>query len=217
MFRDYYAKYLGIDKGVLIDDSMVYISDMRNVPLNKRYIYRMIITDFEGNRVLSISPKISDSMIYDICHRIKDKSIDDILTKQLLYNTGLRISKMYRMITDNPKTIIEGTDSLDRKITCEYLNDYKKFIIKDNDKILCYCKVSNIDFNYGNIVVWTDELYRRRGYARELLLKVITMCKSEGIEPLYLVDSQNTASIELAKSIGFKIIQTEIVACEVLR
>lgn len=54
------------------------------------------------------------------------------------------------------------------------------------------------------------------GYAKELLLQIISKCKEEGIEPLYLVDSKNQASIELAKSVGFKIAQEEIVACELI-
>lgn len=43
---------------------------------------------------------------------------------------------------------------------------------------------------------------------------MIEKCKLEGIEPIYMVDCSNAASIELAYSVGFEIAQTEIVGCE---
>ena len=213
MFNDYYEKYLSIDNGIIVNDCIVCKSENRDIPLNKRYIYRIIISDYNGERIASISSTISEDEINSICIDIKDKYIDEILESQQLCKIGLRLSKMYRMMLDNEKI---SNNSINSNLKYEYINDYKKYIIRDNDNIVSYCKVSDVDYECGNIVVWTDENYRRKGFARELLLMTISKCKAEGIEPVYLVNSQNIASIELAKSVGFEIIQTEIVACEVI-
>jgi len=211
MFNDYYAKYLGIDNGIVIDNCIICRSANRDIPINQRFIYKIIITDYDGKRYISVSPAISDDVINNICIDIKDKDFDDILKSQQLSKTGLRLSKMYRMILDEVKY---PQCSLRSDIEIEYLSEFRKYIIRENDNIVSYCKVSNIDSGYGNIVVWTDENCRHNGFARGLLLKLLTMCKSEGIEPLYLVNRQNIASIQLAQSIGFKTAQTEIVACK---
>ena len=214
MFDDYYLKYIGSDDRTLINGCMVYKAEDRDIPLNNRFIYRIIITDFRGIRTISVSPNISDNLIYDICNDIKDKAFEDILQSGPLHRTGLRINKMYRMRIDNAKFIENTTKDINIKMEC--INENRKFVIRDGDKMVSYCKISNIDYNCGNIVVWTDEDYRRKGFARELLYRTIHKCKVEGIEPIYLVDSQNIASIKLAQSVGFKIMQDEIVGCEVL-
>lgn len=212
MFNDYYAKYLSVNNGTILNNCLVCKSENRDIPLNKRYIYRIIISDYNSERVISVSQTISASEIYNMTADISDIVFDDILESRQLSKTGLRLSKMYRMVLDNENTF---HNSLSGNLTCEYIKDYQKYVIRDNDQIVSYCKISNIDFEYGNIVVWTDENYRRKGFARELLLMIITKCKTEGIEPVYLVNSRNIASLELAKSVGFKVAQTEIIACEV--
>lgn len=206
-----YSKYLNMDAGVAFHNCLVCKSPYRDRPINKRYIYKIIITEYHGRRVISVSPSISENILNSICTDIMDRDFDDILQSQELHKTGYRLSKMYRMIINSEKSP-EINRSSNFKI--EYLIDYKKYVITDNGSIISYCKISDIDFGIGNIVVWTDDNYRRKGYARELLIMTILMCKSEGIKPVYLINSENIASIELAKSVGFETVQTEIIACE---
>lgn len=211
MFHDYYAKFLSTEVGLLINNCIVCKTDNRDIPLNKKFIYKIIITDFNGNRYVSVSPAISDNVIHSIITDIKDRNFDDILNSQHLHITGLRINKMYRMILDNR---IYSCNNISTNYKKEYIEEFKKYIIRYNEDIVSYCKISNIDCGYGNIVVWTDENHRNKGLAKQLLFMLVSKCKSEGIKPLYLVNSQNIASIRLAKSVGFKIVQTEIVACD---
>lgn len=98
MFDEYYTNYLGIDKAVQIDDCMVCKSVLRDLPLNKRYIYRIIISDYNGYRIVSVSNTISENVINNICRDIKNKNLNDIINSQQLIETNLRIRKMYRMI-----------------------------------------------------------------------------------------------------------------------
>lgn len=211
MFDVYYTKYLSRENGIALNNCMICKSENRDIPLNKRYIYRIIISDYNSERVISVSPTISASEIYNISKVISTMVIDDIPQSLELSNTGLRISKMYRMVLDN-EDIFHNSLNSDTKY--EYIKDYRKYVIRAKDYTVSYCKVSNIDYGYGNIVVWTNENDRRKGFAGELLRMTIAKCKTEGIEPVYLVNSQNTASLELAKSVGFMVAQTEIIACE---
>jgi len=208
--KNYYERYLGIDKVVYMNSCSICVSENRDTPINKRYIYKVIISDYNNQRVVSISPQIFLGSISSICEDIKDKTLNEILFSKPLLQTELRVSKMYRMALGN----INVNNYSKQKIACEYLSDYKKYVIRDGDKIVSYCKVSNIDFAFGNLVIWTDEKYRRKGFAREVLLATILKCKLDGIEPLYFVNSRNAASLELAKTVGFIIAQTEITACE---
>ncbi len=165
-----------------------------------------------GRRIVSISPNISDEIINDICREISRIDFHLIQDSRQLNNLGYRISIMYRMLLGD---VLPEYDSL-LVVDIEYREDLKKYMIREKGNIIAYCKISNLWDQYGNIVVWTDEAYRGRGYAKVLLRMLLTRCKLEGIEPMYLVDSKNIASIQLAKSVGFKIVQTEIVGCEVI-
>lgn len=211
MFHDYYIKYLGIENGTLVNGCRVCRSENRDIPLNKRYIYRIIITDYNNERIVSLSKTISENKINTLCADMKERTLDDIPESPQLCWTGLRLDKMYRMVLHREITFPGGWVIPSKS---EYIASAKKYVIRDNGNIVSYCKISNIDYKYGNIVVWTEESFRRRGFARELLLLTIHKCKSEGIEPVYLVKSQNLASLELARSVGFEIVQTEIIACE---
>ena len=209
MFAKYYSRYLALDAGREIFNCLVCPSPDRDTLLNRNFAYKIIITDYSGKRIVSVSPSISANIINNICTAIIDCSFEDILQLGQLHETGYRISMMYRMTLNRNKAYANVL----RSQAVEYISEYKKYVIRDSGNIVSYCKVSNIDYGYGNIVVWTDEKYRRKGYARELLYRIISMCESEGIVPVYIVDSQNSASIELAKSAGFEIVQTEIIGC----
>ena len=209
MFAKYYSRYLALDAGRDIHNCLVCPSPDRDTLLNRNFAYKIIITDYSGKRIVSVSPSISENIINIICTAIIDCSFEDILQLGQLHETGYRISMMYRMTLNRNKSLI----NVWRSQAAEYISEYKKYVIRDSGNIVSYCKVSNIDYGYGNIVVWTDEKYRRKGYARELLFRIILMCESEGIVPVYIVDSQNSASIELAKSFGFETVQTEIIGC----
>ena len=211
-FLDYYSRYLSIDEGREIYGCHVCQSPNRDNILNRRFIYKVIITDFCGERIISISPSMKEDVINNICLSLKDIAFADILYMQQLQDTGYRISMMHRMVLNGSVSY----SCYELGVKPEYLREYMKYLIRDKGDIISYCKISDLLYGFGNIVVWTDEKFRRRGYARELLLRIIEVCKIEGIEPIYMVDCNNAASIELAHSVGFEIVQTEIVGCDLI-
>lgn len=210
-FLDYYSRYLSMDVGKEIYGCHVCQSPNRDNLLNRRFIYRVIITDFCGKRIISVSPSMQEDAVNNICLGLKDIAFAEILDLQQLQDTGYRISMMYRMALNESRS---SNSCVTLEVEPQYLREYRKYVIRDKSNIISYCKISDLVYGFGNIVVWTDEKFRRRGYARELLLRMTQRCKLEDIEPIYIVDCNNVASIELACSVGFEIVQTEIVGCE---
>lgn len=88
-------------------------------------------------------------------------------------------------------------------------------IIEDNQIVSC-SELSNVNFNGANIVVQTHPKYRRKGYARQLVIACTKWCLNKNIVPVYWVDEKNTPSLELAKGLGFKICSNEIVVSKVI-
>ena len=91
------------------------------------------------------------------------------------------------------------------------INQGRQYAILDNEKIVSYCKVSDIDYNGGNLTVFTDEKYRNRGYGKYVTVGAVKWCYDNGVIPIYWVDEENKNSIKLSKSLGFKIKSKEIV------
>ena len=80
-----------------------------------------------------------------------------------------------------------------------------------NGELVGYCKVSDVIANYGNLVVWVEEPRRRLGIAESLVKLMIKKCYEERIVPMYVVKTDNHASISLAKKLGFQVKQRELV------
>ncbi|GAB4158273.1 MAG: hypothetical protein Fur0021_28020 [Candidatus Promineifilaceae bacterium] len=57
--------------------------------------------------------------------------------------------------------------------------------------------------NFADIAVRTHPNYRRQGYGRSVVASLVEQLLRQGRTPLYSVDAQNAASIELAQSVGF--------------
>jgi|GEM_PF-3630252 hypothetical protein len=125
MFVDYYSKYLSIDAGISFNNCLICKSPNRDIPLNQRFSYKIIITEYYGWRVVSVSPSIADDTISNICTNMKDRDFNEVLQSMQLLNSGYRISKMYRM-TRNSDIILENKRG---KLEAEYLSDYSKYVI----------------------------------------------------------------------------------------
>lgn len=235
-FDEYYFKYLGVTKEEFKSSDLVFSSTQRDMPLNNCFFHPLIVTNIEGNNIFSIAPKFYQDF-KNYIEPFINTDIDKIHTElkeffdHRLENYSIR--KMHRMTLE----YIPKQYSLSRnvkKLTKEILIDnmdtlsmYKKekiwlrkkkeviegrqYVILDENKIVSYCKISNVDFGGGNIVVYTNEKYRKRGYGRLVTIGVLRWCYENNIIPIYWVDEKNIYSIKLAESLGFKIKSKEIV------
>ena len=86
--------------------------------------------------------------------------------------------------------------------------------ILENEEIASMGFVSNIDYNFANIVIQTKEKYQNKGYGKRIVKKISENLLDDEILPIYWVNTENKYSIKLAKSIGFNEETLEIVVRE---
>ncbi len=234
-FIKYYNKFLGVDFYCKNTKTIFVSSDVRNHPINIDFYYPIIVSDFCGKIIFSISPKYFDD-ISKLCNDELDfENIQLILheyfsKKQINFEikTMNRMAKFSDTKTVSKAVLLKNNmkqyflDSFSSDINLEEkLNKWEK--VKKNIKDTCYfcflqkgkilstSFVSDIIYGTGNIVVFTKKEHRLNGYARECLIKCINWCFSNNILPIYFVDTENKGSIKLAQSLEFKNMSKEIV------
>ena len=237
-FQRYYFKYMGITPQDLAGRKNIFSSSQRERPLNNWYFQHLIVTNVNNINVFSIVPGMYKDFKGYITP-FKDMDISEMTGVLRVFFDGkfedYSIRKMYRMTLDSaPKDLM--VDNIAVKLTKEILinnlqsisinhdeineiwcrkknevNQGRQYVILDKSKIVSYCKVSNIDYNGGNLTVYTQEKYRNRGYGKSVSIEAIKWCDDNGIIPIYWVDEKNATSVALAKSLGFKIMSEEIV------
>ena len=134
------------------------------------------------------------------------ENYDTIMQKLVI--DGYEIRKMYRMIIDKE---VDVREEKEEEYDYIYIDEMRKYVAKSEEKTIGYCKVSDIDFGFGNIVVYIDENYRRQGLGSTLLNMMIQKCLELNISPVYVVDSSNNSSINLAAKFGFSIASMEVI------
>ncbi len=213
LFSDFYQEYLGLDDRMICNDVHLCKCKYRDIPINKRYFYKIIATNYHGKKIISYSPEFREEELRALCTKINFEAIgvgdipDDLMLPQY------ELSYMDRMLLETPIEI-----RIDRRsgggnnaMEYQYLEEYRKYIALANGELVGYCKVSDVISGFGNLVVWVDESRRRLGIAESLVRLMIKKCHEEGIEPMYVVKTDNYASIALAKKLGFQVKQRELV------
>lgn len=233
-FDEYYYKYLNILPHFKTSSIAITKSPQRDKAINNWYFQPMIATTKYNNMIISIAP----SLYEDFRNYTKDKTltIDKLKDSITPFFTEKfedpKIRDMYRMTLTSDINIIKSTkvlkltkpilmsclsyESEEKKLEIwnrkkHEILDGREYVILDNNKIISFCKVSNIDFNGGNLTVFTDEKYRNNGYGKLVTTEAINWCIKNNILPIYFVDRNNLPSIALAKSLGFNIMSKEIV------
>jgi RimJ/RimL family protein N-acetyltransferase len=236
-FQGYYYKYLGIDKGELELGKKVFSTNQRNKTLNGQFVQYLISTYIDGNQIFSVAPQYYDDF-FKFTKGQSTNNIDEII--KLLSNfftnklESFSVRRMYRLISNEDYDIWNSLNSsavkLTKKIFMDDLENIdeakrmeiwerkkdevlegRKFVVLEDKKIISACKISDIDFSGGNIAVWTDSNYRNKGFGKQVVAEAVKWCINNRILPIYWVDSENTASSSLAKSLGFEVRSEEIV------
>lgn len=236
LFNAYYLKYLGVSIEDLNNGKSIFKCSQRDKPINNWYFQPLIITNINGTNMFSITPSMYEDFV-DFITPFKNMNIMQ-MSKVLkeFFDSKLErytIRKMFRMTLDvTPKisTISNNVVRLTKEILMnsvqaiseeekeklwqrksDEVNQGRQYVILDDNKIASYCKVSNIDYNGGNLTVYTNEKYRNKRYGKLVSIGAIRWCIENEVVPIYWVDEKNAASIALAKSLGFKIMSEEIV------
>lgn len=205
-YRRYYKEYIGTSLIERRNFLHVVFSKYRDIPLNKNFLYKAILIKLKNKWILSSSESCKDDIVHNIINLGKPKDLDYYVDN--LQIMDLKVRKMYRMIWD-------GVNSSKIEFRPEYeyiyMESLNKYVAKFNGNIISYCKISDIYFGFGNIVIFTNENFRNQGLATTLLNLLLIKCEEKNIFPLYMVDSKNIASVHLAKKLGFSIVSQEVV------
>lgn len=214
LFSDFYQEYLGLSDKILHNDVQVCKCKYRDIPINKRYYYKVIATTYNGEKIISCSPEFKEAEIVFLCRNINFEAIGAGDIHNEFTMPEYELSYMDRMLLNSQPDINEDTLSVYTRhdqIEYRYLEAYKKYIALINEELVGYCKVSDVISDYGNLVVWVEESKRRLGIAESLVKLMINKCYEERIVTMYVVKTDNHASKALAKKLGFQLIQRELV------
>ena len=213
-FSNFYQEYLGLVDSVVCNGVRLCKSKYRDIPINKRYFYKVVATKYNGEKIISYSPDINETELKSLSAKINFEAIglgdipDDFKLPQY------ELSYMNRMFLDSQSDIsMDKNSDFNNNHSIEYIysDEYRKYIALINGEIIGYCKVSDVIAGYGNLVVWVEESRRRLGIAESLVRLMIKKCYEEEIEPMYVVKTDNHASIALAQKLGFQVKQRELV------
>ena len=222
-FRDYYNEYLGI----VNEKDTVFSSKFRNEPINEKYYYPVIISDYYGELKCSVAKEYKQlaqdfqGTIGDV-HRVFNnfKSIDEGYRlremKRFAYiGTKMQVEKSIRLTMDIIDELLFKYDTSGRK---EYisrkgriLDEGRQYVIIDNNSIASLGFISDIQCGGGNVVVSTKEEYRGKGYGKDVVRACVNWSLENNILSIYLVESTNKSSVAIAESLGFKCMCKEFI------
>lgn len=216
-FEVYYNGFLGINEND-IKNPMVVECEYRDMPLNQRFFYPIIVSKFDSYMLCS-----SSNQFIRICKDIFDgtiESIGNILEIMNMDASSYRIRKMRRYSIEDSSKIYDSiadilTEDTIRKVNFtaiidkekyiqkkqNILHDQRQFVVLRDNSIASTAFISDIYNNGCNIVVYTDPNYRQKGYGKEVVKACINWCQANNLLPIYLVEEGNLSSIKLAESL----------------
>jgi len=150
---------------------------------------------------------------------------------------NFEVKEMYRMCKDTKLNISNNNVVILNNYTKQYfINTGKKandinfkekkwsqlkyildsemiYIVPIDNKIASMAFTSDI-YNIGaNIVVSTNKEYRKKGYGKSAVAALTNSILENQLLPIYFVNVNNEASINLAKSLQYEKMALEIVVC----
>lgn len=98
----------------------------------------------------------------------------------------------------------ETEDSLKRALVSKTFN---YFVLIKDDEIIGYCAINELLGEAEILTIMVSPAYRKLGYGKLMLEKMIDNAKHNGAEKLFLeVDENNTPAIKLYTSFGFSLL-----------
>ncbi|WP_129408388.1 GNAT family N-acetyltransferase [Marinitoga lauensis] len=237
-FKNYYYKYLGIYKS---QSKKIILTKNRSIVINNLYQYPLIITKLNNNLLISISPKHKKYLLHSnfiLSKNINLIFLYKILKKGLKeVNSSIDLMRIYTF--ENIEYIFDmnlvNTLNLKEKEKEKYFTIFKNknfnkiileklwnrniknvlekrfFYIEKNNEIVSYSYISDINFNGGNIIVYTKPKWRNMGFGKKVAQASVKWCIDNNILPIYRVSEKNNISIHIAKKIGLSYKKNEIV------
>ena len=125
-FSNFYQEYLGLADSVICNGVRLCKSKYRDIPINKRYFYKVIATKYNGEKIISYSPNINEIELKSLNAKIKFEAIG---LGDIPYDLKLpqyELSYMNRMFLDNHASIALakklGFEVKQRELVVSYTN-----------------------------------------------------------------------------------------------
>lgn len=169
---------------------------------------------------------LSNNEIISIFQSIFSNILENFEVKEMYRmckDTKLNISNNNAVILNNyTKQYFINTGKKANDINCKekkwsqlkYILDSEMiYIVPIDNKIASMAFTSDI-YNIGaNIVVSTNKEYRKKGYGKSAVAALTNSILENQLLPIYFVNVNNEASINLAKSLQYEKMALEIVVC----
>lgn len=167
-----------------------------------------------NNEIISILQNIFSNILDDfevkeMYRMCKDTKLDISNSNAVLLNDD---TKQYFMNTGNKASDVSFKEEKWKQL--KYIVDTEMIYVVPNDnKIASMAFTSDIYDKGANIVVSTNEEHRRKGYGRTAVASLTNSILDKEFLPIYFVNVNNEASINLAKSLEYENKVLEIVVC----
>lgn len=219
-----YLNYLSSNKADFDSGKRIFSSKNREILLNEKYLYPVIVSNYFGEKIISVTPDYFEE-IKNI--EKKTKNIDEIIDVFLKNHAEYQIRKMHRFVAEEKLEIKQEVKPLTKELVYKIdfgkefdhkkyferkqkiIEEKRQFVILERDKIASMAFISEIVEGNANIVVVTLEGYRGKGYAGEVVKACVNWCIDRDVVPVYLVEDTNEASKKIPKKLGFKKLATE--------
>lgn len=164
-----------------------------------------IISIFQ-NIFLNILDNFEVKEMYRMC---KDTKLDISNSNAVLLNDD---TKQYFMNTGNKASDVSFKERKWKQL--KYIVDTEMIYVVPNDNKIASMAFTSDIYNKGaNIVVSTNEEHRRKGYSKTAVASLTNSILDKEFLPIYFVNVNNEASINLAKSLEYENMSSEIVVC----
>ena len=232
LFREHHRRFLGIVEDEFDAGRRVFSCPWRGHPICFHAFTAAIATEWRGEVVLSVRPQDLAEMeeaygggpIPALGEALREDL--DARFRERLMVPG--VSSMYRYTvrpdwlrwpagTDDVKALGPG----DRRLFAEFVanraqlgrawklreeqfRDRRFFGVWSDGARAGYAEVSDLHVGGGNIAVAIRPSQRRRGHGRAAVAWAARWCLERDVVPVYWVQADNTPSIALAESLGFR-------------
>lgn len=164
------------------------------------------IISFLKNIFSNILEDFEVKAMYRMC---KDTKLNTSNSKAILLNDD---TKHYFMNTGNKARDVSFKENKWEQLK-SIVDTEMVYIVPADNKIISMAFTSDIYNKGANIVVNTNEQYRRKGYGKMAVASLTNSILEKDFLPIYFVNVNNHASINLAKSLGYENMALEIVVC----
>lgn len=227
-FDLFYKEFIGFN-----DKNYISSCIQRTKPLNENFYYPFIKTLYKNKVYISASPEIHE--------KIKESGEDDkdifVFLKYIqMRHPSAKIKKFLRFSgahlrpdyhgdavifrEEHKPFFMRSGKNLDPDFKEKkwqqlkpYLEQQHFFAVLKDNKMVSSCKISDICGRGANLIVYTDENYRQKGYGKQVVHLAAEQCLLQNLIPIYFAEENNTASIHLARSLNFELKAEETSIC----